>query len=79
MMMMNEQLIKFMEFYDQMDWEGGIEAIIRHGHSGSGFSDLDTALAEAETALDEVFNLIDDICTKYADELEDLRNRRDDE
>lgn len=76
---MNKQLIQFLEFYDKMDWEGGIEGIIRHGHNGSGFSNLDDALTAVEEAMDTVDNLIFTIQTKYKDEIKALRETEDDE
>lgn len=73
---MNDQLIKFMEFMDQMDWEGGIEGIIRHGHDTTGFADLDDAMARVQQALDKVDSLINDVCDKYNTEIESLREAR---
>lgn len=43
---------KFAEFYAIMDWEGGLEAVIRHGHDSTGDATLDSLMSRLETALD---------------------------
>lgn len=61
---------KFAEFYGHMDWEGGLEGIVRHGHDGSGDAKLDTLLEKLEVLLEQTDAHLQAIWATYRPEIE---------
>lgn len=69
---------KFKEFERQMEWEGGIEGIVRHGRDDTtGFSALDTLLEQMESILQEIDGTMDNIYTAYKTELDALEEEEE--
>lgn len=67
---MTTNIEQFVEWYDWMDNEGGIEGIIRHGHNGTGDNLLDYLLENLEMWLDKVDTRINKIHTDYRDQID---------
>lgn len=57
---------KFAEFMAKVDWEGGWDEIVQHGHDGSGDAKLDALLEEFKAALNALDRRADALYKKHA-------------
>ena len=60
---------QFADWYDLMEYEGGLVGIIRHGHDGTGDNELDTILKNLEAWLDKADARINQILEDNHDAL----------
>lgn len=58
---------KFHEFMQEMEWEGGLEGIILHGHDGSGDAELDDCLEHVELAINMARRRISKLSDEYGE------------
>lgn len=61
----------FAKFYHAMDWEGGLEGIIRHGFDETGDPPLDNILEQLEGWLNAADLRISEIMHEHGDEVDD--------
>lgn len=62
------------EFAAQLEWEGGFEAIVDHGHDGSGDDKLDYLLEKFDVALQQLRERWDELNQEF-----DLGSQEDEE
>ena len=65
---------QFAEFYFAVDWEGGLEGIVRHGFRTSGDEELNKILAELEWALNAADRRIEQIMNEHGDEVMEIQD-----
>lgn len=76
---MNIDIKQFKEFCDQMEWEGGLEGIVRHGHDSTGDVELDSMLENLEMWLSKADGRIRHILETHRVDLEASEEDEDDD
>lgn len=64
---------QFADFLDQMDWEGGVEAIVCHGFDTSGDQLLDDLLGQVDYLLQGIRIRIDTLSNEHREEIDRLQ------
>ena len=62
----------FAELYHAMDWEGGLEGIVRHGFNTSGDDELDVILDQLEVLIEKADARIRKLMGAHGDDVEEF-------
>lgn len=68
---------QFVDFLGQMDWEGGVEGIVRHGFDTSGDVILDDLLDQVDSMLQEINSRIDLLNKRHKEEIDKLQSEEE--